>query len=561
MGHRGEVVRQIVVHEKGIISLAASSMHMALREGPPLWHIKDARFQDLYCMAFTSRGPNELVVAGGQNTMLRVDVDKGTIVDQLPTQQSYKLLKRAGQYICAATFHGAIHVLNAKTLVVVHVWQAHLGVINDMDARSDFLVTCGLSQRHQHGLMPDPMANVLDLKSLKPLPPIPFQPGAAFVRMHPKMSTTSIVVSQTGQLQVVDIMNPNTVYLKQARIYDNTHITGIELAGTGEALALASSMCQIHLWGSPTRLQYAVHSKPTKFADSVPSYEGPSMDWTEESPLNLVGMPYYREALFSQWPNEVYEVGQLPPEIDPDILRNATRGEIGVYSPSPRNRRQNEVQYRSIDHNSSKSIAPPRFLSEKARESNHVQEGDRGFTDALSELKLDGATRRDVPHIYRNVEIKYSKFGVDDFDFEFYNKTQYSGLETHIANSYANPLLQLYRFTPVLRNLTLYHTCTACLVNDCMLCELGFLVDMLEKAAGQNCQASNFLKTFSGLPIARQLNVLEEHATISTLTMMIQQVNRLLLDKFVLDFKKASPQNSDLERVGRKHYQDGVVRD
>jgi len=84
--------------------------------------------------------------------------------------------------------------------------------------------------------------------------------------------------------------------------------------------------------------------------------------------------------------------------------------------------------------------------------------------------------------------------------YRFYNKTEYSGLETHIANSYANPLLQLYRFTPVLRNLTLYHTSQSCLVNDCMLCELGFLIDMLEKAAGQNCQASNFLKTFSGLP-------------------------------------------------------------
>jgi PAB-dependent poly(A)-specific ribonuclease subunit 2 len=85
----------------------------------------------------------------------------------------------------------------------------------------------------------------------------------------------------------------------------------------------------------------------------------------------------------------------------------------------------------------------------------------------------------------------------------FYNKTEYSGLETHISNSYANPLLQLYRFTSVLRNLSLFHTAMACIRGDCMLCELGFLIDMLEKAGGQNCQASNFLKTFSGLPAGR----------------------------------------------------------
>lgn len=81
----------------------------------------------------------------------------------------------------------------------------------------------------------------------------------------------------------------------------------------------------------------------------------------------------------------------------------------------------------------------------------------------------------------------------------YYNKTGYSGLETHIANSYANPLLQLLRFTPIIRNLALHHTATSCHYDNCVLCEMGFLTDMLEKAAGLNCQASNFLKTLSSL--------------------------------------------------------------
>jgi len=79
----------------------------------------------------------------------------------------------------------------------------------------------------------------------------------------------------------------------------------------------------------------------------------------------------------------------------------------------------------------------------------------------------------------------------------YYNKTKFSGLETHIANSYANPLLQLYRFIPLIRNLSLNHAATSCLFENCLLCEMGFLIDMLEKAEGQNCQATNFLKTFS----------------------------------------------------------------
>lgn len=79
----------------------------------------------------------------------------------------------------------------------------------------------------------------------------------------------------------------------------------------------------------------------------------------------------------------------------------------------------------------------------------------------------------------------------------YYNKTEFSGLETHIPNSYSNSLLQLYKFTPLLRNYALHHTAQACYQDICLLCQMGFLFDMLEKANGLNCQATNFLKTFS----------------------------------------------------------------
>lgn len=63
-----------------------------------------------------------------------------------------------------------------------------------------------------------------------------------------------------------------------------------------------------------------------------------------------------------------------------------------------------------------------------------------------------------------------------------------------------NPLLQLYKYTPRLRNVALFHTATYCTMEECLLCQMGFLFDMLEKANGQNCQATNLLKTLSSLP-------------------------------------------------------------
>jgi PAB-dependent poly(A)-specific ribonuclease subunit 2 len=64
---------------------------------------------------------------------------------------------------------------------------------------------------------------------------------------------------------------------------------------------------------------------------------------------------------------------------------------------------------------------------------------------------------------------------------------------------------------------------------------------MLEKAAGLNCQASNFLKTFSGLSNAVSLNLLEEFAPNVALTSMIQNLNRFLLEKVSEEFRQMLP--------------------
>ena len=77
----------------------------------------------------------------------------------------------------------------------------------------------------------------------------------------------------------------------------------------------------------------------------------------------------------------------------------------------------------------------------------------------------------------------------------FYNKTDYSGLETHILNSYTNPILQVMHYCLPIRTLAKSHITTNCPREHCLLCELGFVVRMLEDASGINCQSSNFCKT------------------------------------------------------------------
>lgn len=189
------------------------------------------------------------------------------------------MMRKAGTYICAATNTGSVQVLKASTLEVLKTWKAHVGWISDMDAKVDFLVTCGWSMRQPQVYVFDPMAQVFDLKSLMQLPPIPFPTGAAYVRMHPRMSTTSIIASQTGQLQVVDIMNPNSANLRQVNIYDSSsYISSLEMAPTGEAIALTDTNGMVRIWGSPAKVQYSEYGNNAEFPE-VPQPTAP-LDWS-----------------------------------------------------------------------------------------------------------------------------------------------------------------------------------------------------------------------------------------------------------------------------------------
>ncbi|KAI9759589.1 MAG: Protein kinase C-like 1 [Chaenotheca gracillima] len=546
-------VRQLLFNEKGVISIASRSVHMAVRRGLPVWNITHANMRDLRCMSYTSKGNSEILVAGLQNTMFLIDVDKGQVIREIPTEDGYTIMKRS-HYICAATGTGSVNMLDPSTFAVVKTWKAHSAAINDMDAQNNFLVTCGFSPRQQQAFMLDPLANVFDLRNLTPLPPIPFHAGAAYVRLHPRMVTTGIVVSQTGQMQVVDLMNPNTVNLRQAVV--SSYLTGVELAPSGEALALSDADCSIHLWGAPNKLQFAELSNPIEFADTPSPL--PGIGWMADTPLSSIGLPYYREQLLSAWPSHlVFEVGAPPAKTDQDVLASMTLTEFGGYAPNPGKKRRNQIENTRASDNADVPLMAPKFLSEKARESVNRQSKDddhdgrraSDVVEALGAIALSGGIKAEVPIMYRNVEIKYSRFGVDDFDFEFYNKTAYSGLETHIANSYSNPLLQLYKFIPLLRNLALHHAATSCLSETCLLCEMGFLFNMLESAGGQNCQATNFLKTFSSLPQAGAMRLLEEESPNDPLENMIQVMNRFLLERISSDFRQILPHSSDLDRT------------
>ncbi|KAL8966737.1 MAG: hypothetical protein Q9183_003233, partial [Haloplaca sp. 2 TL-2023] len=464
----------------------------------------------------------------------------------ISTQFEYMMMKYC-RYICAGTNAGAVHLLDPETMEVIKMWQAHSDRLSDMDAQNNYLVTCGWSKRQHRPPALEGFAKVYDLRKLEMLPPIPFQGAAAYIRMHPKLSTTSVLSSPTGRLQVVDLMNPNTSNILQANLNYMSHLA---FAPSGAAWALADLDGAIHLWAaSPTKLQYTESAVLTEFADEV--FPLASMNIDADMPISTVGMPHYREKLLSAWSEDpVYELGFLPPKIDLDVMKHLVPAVVGLRGVNPKKAYRNQAEKLSILDSDGTALAAPKFLSEKSRTMKGEGDKERRISDAESftDHRVAGNTKADVPVMYRLMEIKYSRYGVDDFDFGYYNKTQYSGLETHITNSYLNPLLQLLKYTPLFRNLALHHAASSCLSDSCLLCELGYLFDMLEKAEGQKCHATNFLKAFSGLSEASKLQLTEETSPQSTLEIRIQAANRFLLRQVSLDFQRIAPTDAKVDQ-------------
>jgi PAB-dependent poly(A)-specific ribonuclease subunit 2 len=144
---------------------------------------------------------------------------------------------------------------------------------------------------------------------------------------------------------------------------------------------------------------------------------------TFDSPLSTVGIPYYKEQLLSSWPSHmVFEVGAPPPKIDSAITNNLARTEIGFFAKNPRTKRRYQVEDTRQSDRASDSLTAPKFLSEKARAARSSTDSDSKTAETmqtLTDMHLDDVTRKEVPAMYGNVEIKYSKFGVDDFDFAY----------------------------------------------------------------------------------------------------------------------------------------------
>ncbi|KAI8820757.1 ubiquitin carboxyl-terminal hydrolase-domain-containing protein [Fimicolochytrium jonesii] len=476
-------------------------------------------------MSFTNT-TSELLVSTTNRKLMLINLFRGSAIKQMDLDDDVTVMKQS-RIICCGTADGRVVMRDPRSLKVENYILAHSGTITDLDIAGNIVITCGFSSRGG-ALAPDGMIKMFDIRTMRALAPIPFPSGPTFLRFHPRLTSTVVGASPNGQFQFCNAVNTSEATFYQAQV--SGVLSALDFSSSGELLAFADSAGVVSLWSEKNEARVNFNSRLTEFADQPPP---PSeIKITDDSPLSLIGMPYYSTRLLSAWPEKLtFEVGQSAPKVPAEVLANVKTIDFVGYASNPRTSRRN--QNLASARKARKEVSEvPKFRSEQDREKYFGKRGAQDNQDTDDEQSKNQRASS-TPKYYKRVEIKYSKFGVEDFDFGFYNKTHYGGLETDITNSYANSLLQVMFFTRPLREVVKGHIKMSCAKEYCLACELGFLFRMLEDSLGANCQATNFLRAFKTIPQASALGLFEpdQPSSATNYATLIQNFNRFILER------------------------------
>ncbi|KAF9453246.1 hypothetical protein P691DRAFT_801586 [Macrolepiota fuliginosa MF-IS2] len=455
--------------------------------------------------------------------MLFLNSMTGNVVRQVPTSSVITHLQFSSSALISGSADGYLRLHDPRTgmarLSGEHkVVKAHQCSIQGLQATGNYIFTIGHSER-QSRPFPDPLVKVYDLRTMRALPPMPFSSNPAFIHVLPKRSSNIAVVSNQGLIHIMDASNlsaPSEFY----QLNITSCVTSMSISPTGTYMAFGDADGTIHLMSQAeegSNMPFNGFDGQAITWIDTPEHT-PETQWTDSTPLNSIGLPYFESPLFSTWTPLLTSANvnyPPPPKIPPQILGTMKINDNVAYAAMPK-----ELKGRRNVSSGVTRKPNGRFRSGHSRQNDSL---DDAFHDAADE----------IPTMYRKVEIEYSKFGVEDFDFGFYNKTSYSGLETHILNSYTNPVVQAMHYLWPMRRLAKSHITTSCPRENCLLCELGFAVRMLEDAKGTNCQTSNFCKVVGALAQAANAIELIDYGRESTdvdYAHKIQVFNRFLID-------------------------------
>uniref|UniRef100_A0A8C5FP04 PAN2-PAN3 deadenylation complex catalytic subunit PAN2 n=1 Tax=Gadus morhua TaxID=8049 RepID=A0A8C5FP04_GADMO len=505
-------IRQIHSLETGVLFLSKTNLKCCTRGGFVMFDYPMDEGADMHSLLMTDT--NTLIMGGLHNYIVEFDLNTVQETQKVTVEMpGVAIMRQSSRFFFCGHTSGKVTLRDMRTFKTEHEFDAFSGSLSDFDVHGNLLAACGFSSRGMNGLACDRFLMVYDLRMMRAVTPLQVHVDPLFLRFIPTYTSRLAIISQSGQCQfceptglanVADVFHVNT---------GGQLLMSFDVSSSKQALAFGDSGGGVHLWSDAPEVSYNDYSRETEFAHPCLVDSLHQLDWNHELlPLSLIPTPLTSaEQLLSDWPTPmVTPRPRRSPAVDPEILRTMkTVGFIG-YAANQRTRPRNQVPYKikevELDYDNY----------------NQVPESPIGREEE-THLYM-------VPKKYRKVTIKYSKLGLEDFDFKHYNRTLFAGLEPHIPNAYCNCMIQVLYFLEPIRCLVQNHLCQK---EFCLACELGFLFHMLDLSRGDPCQASNFLRAFRTIPEASALGLIladsDEQTGKARLGRLIQSWNRFIL--------------------------------
>uniref|UniRef100_A0A3B4DAQ8 PAN2-PAN3 deadenylation complex catalytic subunit PAN2 n=1 Tax=Pygocentrus nattereri TaxID=42514 RepID=A0A3B4DAQ8_PYGNA len=501
--HLTDDIRHIQSMDTGVLFLTKSNLKCLTRGGLIIFDYPMEEGTDMHSLLLTDN--NTLLMGGLQNYVAELDLNTVQETQKFTVEvPGVAIMRQSNRFFFCGHTSGKVSLRDLRTFKMEHEFDAFSGSLSDFDVHGNLLAACGFSSRGLNGLSCDRFLMVYDLRMMRAVTPLQVHVDPLFLRFIPTYTSRLAIISQTGQCQfceptglanLADIFHVNTV---------GQLLMSFDVSSSKQALAFGDSGGCVHLWSSAPEVSFNDYSRETELALPCLVDSLPQLDWNNELvPLSLLPMPLTNtEPLLSDWSsNLVTPSPRRAPPVDPEILRTMkTVGFIG-YAPNPRTRPRNQVPYK-------------------------IKEVELEY-DSYNQVPESPIGRDEEPHLYmvpkkyRKVTIKYSKLGLEDFDFKHYNRTLFAGLEPHIPNAYCNCMIQVGP-----QSLKLASELQSLFLNKeiCLVLELNFAMDM---------EMINFLRAFRTIPEASALGLIladsDEQTGKARLGRLIQSWNRFIL--------------------------------